>query len=84
MEDVLKGAFVKGFKIKNRKVTGQSFMIKLSEIKLIEEYDEFTVIISTFKDAHYCISISEEELLKAVNLFIFKPEEYGEIYPDWY
>ncbi len=83
--DTLRGAFVGVYKIKRNQITiSKTSYIKLSEIKLIENDDRYDDLngsmVKTYKDTAYFCCISQDELLKLINLFIFKPDEYFETY----
>lgn len=76
----LDGAFLKGYGIKGNKVTDDYWYIKLSEIKNIREASETSCVFNTYKDSLFYCSLSEKELIKIINLYLFKPEEFAEIY----
>ena len=82
-EDVLKGAFIKAWKVIKRGTELQSFhtLIKLTEIKSILTANKDTwSVFYTYKDCQYATNLQEDELLKAINTFIFQQEEYFEAY----
>lgn len=82
--NTLSGAFVCVVKLKRNKLTEENFLIKLSEIKCINEDLRYSnvegSVVKTYKDVSYYCFISTKELLKIINLFIFKPEDYYEMY----
>lgn len=71
---VLNGAFIKAQKLEKSGIEN-IFWIKLSEIKRVMYLeDDLYCGFCTYKDCHYMAKIKKDELLKAINLFIFKPD----------
>ncbi len=79
-EDCITGAFIKAVTVKRKRVTENSFFIKLSTINVISEISESSCLFWTYKDCCYFADISEEELKRAINSFIFEPETHYERY----
>ena len=77
-EEVLNGAYIKCWKIikRGKDVENDHKWIKITEIKIIERLNGDACIFSTYKDCKFYTTISESELLKAVNKFIFKIDDY--------
>ena len=72
----LDGAFLKGYRVKAKKVTNDFFYIKLTEIKNIQEGGEEEqnwCTFSTYKDSLFYCTLSARELIKIINLYLFKP-----------
>lgn len=84
--NTLEGAFIKVLKIitDEDSVADCWTFIKLSEIKVISEDNRFSNVlgcmIKTYKNVSYYCFLSANELIKLINLFIFKPDEYYEAY----
>lgn len=82
--DTLRGAFISVLKIKRNDAVDDWIQVKLSEIKSIEADERYSNIegssIKTYKDSSYYCFMSPDELLRIINLFIFKPDEYFESY----
>lgn len=76
---VFNGPFIRAYVVNNRNVTDKFFYIKITEIKQIEDQGE-NCSFNTYKVSLYYSRISRVELIKAINLFLFKPDEFGEIY----
>ncbi len=76
IDDLVRGAFIQGIRIKNNKGVGLQW-IKLSEIKLIMEYDkdEDQTIVFTYKDCEYFMPVPRLDVIDAINNFIFRKKE---------
>jgi hypothetical protein len=76
---IIDGAYIKARYVKSNQVTSSYYHIKLSEIKQIEDISEGCVF-NTYKDCVYYVPMSGDKLIKAINLFLFKPNEFSEIH----
>jgi len=76
--EMLQGAFIKGWKLikRGKALEERCKLIKLSEIKVIQYYGEGYSQFSTYKDCHFVTALTEDELLQALNMFIFKQDDY--------
>lgn len=76
----VRGAFVLGHRVIQKQI-GDLFLIKLSTINMVvplERADE--CLFYTYKDCCYWAGISVAGLRRAIDSFIFKPEEHWESY----
>lgn len=79
--DTLNGAFIGVNRIHRGKVThDRPVFIKLTEIKSVHPESKHRCTFFTYKDCEYYCYLGYDELMKAVNYFIFNPEEYFEQY----
>lgn len=82
-ESNFQGPYVQSWRIINNRVSDQFFWIKLTEIKQIQEHDGGYCSFNTYKDCHYFIYLSRQALIKAINYFLFKPDEFADTYVAW-
>jgi len=72
----ISGAFIKAQQVKRRALTESVFSIKLSAITLIQENSDSSCLIWTYKDCCYFVELSEQELKRAINSFLFDSENH--------
>ena len=77
-EQMLSGAFIKSWKvIKRGKELESNFKwIKITEIKIIESLSENACVFHTYKDCKFYTELPEDQLRKAINMFLFKQDDY--------
>lgn len=74
------GAFIKGSRIVQSNLT-DDFLIKLSSITMLYDTENREgCVFYTYKDCCYFVSLSADEVRKAINSFIFEPETHWESY----
>jgi len=78
-EQVIFGAFVRGIRVVQNKLT-EDFLIKLSSITMLYDGNPDGTLFYTYKDCCYWVPISEKELKTAINSFIFDPDSHWETY----
>ena len=76
------GPFIRAYIINDRQITHKFYYIKITEIKQIEDQEK-NCSFYTYKDSRYYVYVSRNELIKAINMFLFKPEEFSKLYVTW-
>lgn len=82
-EKVIDGAFIRAKRVLDDKFLSDPYLIKLSLITAIlegEDKNDNFCGFYTYKDFLYIADISQIELKKAINSFLFYPETHWESY----